>query len=535
MAGTTVENERKPTEDNSILQHQSSHVPNSISHSQLPREWGNIVDPASTSLHPSGLVFIPSHQALGTLFSTSSIPFSQVPVGSWDTFTHESYLTGGFDEDDSVDRSLLLQTMPDMSAVYSPTPAIAQEDPPSATSPLSRHSLSRHHPSPSPAPSAPIDTQTANLPTTILQVPQEGNIAIPDSHPYSTPSAHETYGATLQTKSNSSQGPRKNKKNFFTKIMMRNIKNKIAKSRDRGKRQSAQNPPAAVKLADPTSTQETRPMSPQQTSPIKVQQHRPTASNASQPKDNLPEETPPAAVPDRTETEPQEPHRHTTAVTSPLRLRIIMEHATATSGNSTMPKSYGAITDSSQQKKDRNDATRENAGEAAIVSQQLPTVDSIRPHLGRSLDTPANTTRSPIDPFCVPIESCKPPGEGRGNGAEQCQPVETGPIAVIDSNVSLLERGHSVDNPRSTPQGLHLARNKGLLPTSDLQSNAPISKPHILQPPPHVEYCEVQSSESTSIKSWVLKSIKVLARPRLLLGLRRIEWTCVSFCNLCSF
>jgi hypothetical protein len=216
-------------------------------------------------------------------------------------------------------------------------------------------------------------------------------------------------------------------------------------------------------------------------------------------------------------------------------LSATVEHTTAASGNSTTPNSYGAVTDSSQQEKDKNDTTGKNAEEAAIIRQQLLTVDSIRPHLDRSLDTPANTAHSPIDPFRIPIESRNPPGEDRENSAEQYQPVETGPIAVVDSNVNLLERGHSVDKPRSTLQGLQLARNKGLLSTSDLQSNAPISKSHISQPPPYVEYCEVQSSESPSIKSWVLKSIKVLARPRLLLGLRRIEWTCVSFCNLCSF
>ena len=216
-------------------------------------------------------------------------------------------------------------------------------------------------------------------------------------------------------------------------------------------------------------------------------------------------------------------------------LSATVEHTTVASSNSTILNSYGAVSDSSQQEKDRNDTTGENPEEVAIVGQQLLTVDSIRPHLDRSLDTPANTTHSPIDPFRIPIESCNPPRESRENGAEQYQPVETGPIAIIDSNASLLERDHSVDSPRNTPQGLQLARNKGLLPTSDLQSNAPISKPRISQPPPHVEYCEVQSSESPSIKSWVLKSIKVLARPRLLLGLRRIEWTCVSFCNLGSF
>lgn len=301
----------------------------------------------------------------GTGSTTSSIPFSQVPAGSWDTFIHGScprchhwhnrvtlrvsrnpgvfngircekcahkwFGIGGnsthtslasqetmdnFDENSSVVRGLLLQTMRNMSAVGSPTLAIVQEDPSSATSPLSRHSLSRHHLGPSPAPSAPTDIQTANPSNTILQVPQEGNIGIPDSHPHSTPSVHETHGATLQTKpsNNSSQGPRKNKKNFFTNITIRNIKNKIAKLRDRlrrGKRQSAQNPPAAVKSADPTPTQETRPMSPLQTSPVEAQQPRPAASNTSQPEDNLPEGTPPAAITDRPETEPQEPHRRT--------------------------------------------------------------------------------------------------------------------------------------------------------------------------------------------------------------------------------
>jgi len=531
MAGTAVENESEPIEDNPILQHQSSHVHNSISHSQLPREWGNIAGPASTSFHESG----------GTEFSTGSIPFSQEPVGSWDTFIHGSSLTSqettdNFDENDSVERSSLLQTMRDMSAVCSPTLAIAQEDSPSATPPLLRHSLSRHHPGPSPTPSNPIDIQTTNLPTTILQVPQEGDIAILDSHPHSTPSVHETYGATLQTKScnNSSQGPMKNKKNSFTKIMIRNIKNKIAKSRDRVKRRSAQNPPAAVKPADPTPTQKTRPMSPRQTSPIKVQQPRPVGGNASQPKDNLPEEAPPTAIPDRTETELREPRRHTSRSSETL-FSVTVEHNTAAFGNSTMPNPYGAVTDSSRQEKDRNDTTGENDEEVAIVSQQLLTIDSIRPRLDRSLDTPANTTHSPIGPSRIPIESCNPPGEGRENCAEQYQPVETGPIVVYNSNVSLLESDHSVNKPRSTPQGLQLARNKGLLSTSDLQSKAPISKSHISQPPPYVEYYEIQSSESPSIKSWVLKSIKVLARPRLLLGLRRIEWTCVSFCNLCSF
>lgn len=232
------------------------------------------------------------------------------------------------------------------------------------------------------------------------------------------------------------------------------------------------------------------------------------------------------------------PRRVNLRLTPPNRRTLLsatVEHTTTASGNSTMPDLYGTVTDNSQQEKDRNDTTRENAEEAAIVSQRLLTVNSIRPHLDRSLDTPANTTHSPIDSFRIPIESRNLPGEGRENGAEQYQPVETGPIAVIDSNVSLLEKGHSVDKPRSTPQGLQLTRNKGLLSTSDLRNNAPTSKPHISQPPSYVEYCEVQSSESPSIKSWVLKSIKVLARPRLLLGLRRIEWTCVSFCNLYSF
>jgi len=873
MAGTAVENESKPIEDSSVLQHQSSHVLDSISHSQLPRESGDIAGLASTSLHPSGPIFIPPHQARpGTGSSTSSIPFSQVPVGSWDTFIHGSCprchhwhnrvtlrvsrnpgvfnsircekcahkwfgiggnsthtslasqeSTDNFDENSSVVRGLLLQTMRDMSAVGSPTLAIVQEDPSSATSPLSRH-----HSSPS---SAISGIQTANPPTTILQVPQEGNITILDSRLHLTPSVHETHGAAqIHTKpsNNSSQDPRKNKKNFFTKIIIRNIEKLRGRLR-RGKRRSAQNPPATVKPTNPTPTQETRPISPRQISSIEVQQPGPAASNASQPKDDLAEGTPPAAIPDRTGTEPQEHHRrtilefrdelprlthkeridrlrrtlteqqtcrqylrpsspvvpdnplvdtasiypfnpseesgpssrdvvpdnplvdtasiypsnpseesgpsfhdllfigsglevpptlftgprsqnrqedrtlnhhlfmgshfetpsyslegsnmrHTTPVMRPPRLRnrvsavlsslgdrslsgidrpryvdeeeinrfqfieeketppqlyrrspsssspsssppsssqsgriylsidsdseasvqmsdeagdsysderprkieqnteqlpmeitnvmpeghstmeassssipremtpkigpskstetllsATVEHTTAASGNSIMPNLHGAVTDSSHQEKDRNDTTGENAEEAAIVSQQLLTANSIRPHLGRSLDTPANTTHSLIDPFCVPIESRNPPGEGRENGAEQCQPVETGPIAVIDSNVSLLERDHSVINPRSTPQGLQLARNKGLLSTSDLQSNAPISKLHISQPPPHEEYCEAQYSKSPSIKSWVLKSIKVLARPRLLPGLRRIEWTCVSFCNLCSF
>lgn len=51
-----------------------------------------------------------------------------------------------------------------------------------------------------------------------------------------TPSVHETHGTTqIQSKpsNNSSQGPKKNQKNFS---MIRNIKNKIAKLRDRGKR-----------------------------------------------------------------------------------------------------------------------------------------------------------------------------------------------------------------------------------------------------------------------------------------------------------
>ena len=83
MAGTAARNESKSIGDSSVLQHQSSHVLDSISHSQLPRELGDIVDPVSTLLHPSGPVFIPPHQArLGTGSSTSSIPFSQIPVDS---------------------------------------------------------------------------------------------------------------------------------------------------------------------------------------------------------------------------------------------------------------------------------------------------------------------------------------------------------------------------------------------------------------------------------------------------------------------
>ena len=57
--------------------------------------------------------------------------------------------------------------------------------------------------------------------------------------------------------------------------------------------------------------QETRPISPRQISPVEVQQPSLAASNASQPEDNLPEGTTPAAIPDRTETEPPESHRHT--------------------------------------------------------------------------------------------------------------------------------------------------------------------------------------------------------------------------------
>ena len=263
MAGTAAENESKPIEDSSVLQHQSSHVLDSISHSQLPwEESGDITGPASTSLHPSGPIFIPPHEARpGTGSSTSSISFSQVPVGSWDTFIHGSCprchhwhnkvtlrvsrspgsfngircekcahkwfgiggnsthtslasqeTTDNFDENNSIVRDLLLQTMRDISAVGSPTLAIVQEDP---SSPLSMHSLSRHHP----GPSAP-DIQMANPPTTILQVPQKGNTTILDSRSHSTPSVHEAHGATqTQTKpsNNSSQGPRGNKKNFFTK------------------------------------------------------------------------------------------------------------------------------------------------------------------------------------------------------------------------------------------------------------------------------------------------------------------------------
>ncbi|OCK92171.1 uncharacterized protein K441DRAFT_186449 [Cenococcum geophilum 1.58] len=313
--------------------------------------------PAPTSQIPPGPHFIAPHLGRqGTGSTSSSIPFSQVPTGSWDTYIHGSCprchhwhnrvtlrvsrnpgvfngircekcahkwfgiggnsthtslasqeTTDNFDENSSVVRGLLLQTMRDMSAVGSPTLAIVQEDPSGATSPLSRHSSSRHHPGPSPAPPAPTDIQMANSPTTILRVPQEGNITVLDSRSHSTPSVHETHGATqIQTKpsNNSSQGPRKNKRNFFTKIIIRNIKNKLDKWRDRlqrGKRRSAQNPPAAVKPADPTPMQETRPMSPRQTSPVEAQQ----------PEDNLPEGTPPAAIPDRTVTEPPETHRRT--------------------------------------------------------------------------------------------------------------------------------------------------------------------------------------------------------------------------------
>ena len=322
--------------------------------------------PAPAPQIPPGPHFIAPHlgrQETGS--TTSSIPFSQVPAGSWDTFIHGSCprchhwhnkvtmrvsrnpgvfngircekcahkwfgiggnsthtslasqeTTDNFDESNSVVRSLLLQTMRDMSAVGSPTLAIVQEDPSSATSPLSRHSLSRSHPSLSPATSAPTDTQTANPPTATLQVPQEENIAILDSRSRSTPSVDKTHTTTQsQTKpsNSSSQGPRKNKKTF-TKIMIRNIKNRIAKWRDRlrrSTRRSAQNPPAAVKPANPTPAQESRPISPQQTSPVEVQQPRPAASNASQPEDNRPEGTLPAAIPDRTETGPQEPYRRT--------------------------------------------------------------------------------------------------------------------------------------------------------------------------------------------------------------------------------
>lgn len=322
--------------------------------------------PAPAPQIPPGPHFIASHLGRqGTGSTTSSIPFSQVPTGSWDTFIHGSCprchhwhnkvtlrvsrnpgvfngircekcahkwfgiggnsthtslasqeTTDNFDESNSVVRSLLLQTMRDMSAVGSPTLAIVPEDPSSATSPLSRHSLSRSHPGPSPVLSAPTDTQTANPPTAILQVPQEGNIAILDSRPRSAPSVHKTHSATQsQTKpSNSpSQGPRKSKK-AFTKIMIRKIKNKIAKWRNhlrRSNRRSAQDPPAAVKPANPTPTQESRPVSPQQISPIEAQQPGLAASNASQPEDNQPEGTPPAAIPYRTETGPQEPHRRT--------------------------------------------------------------------------------------------------------------------------------------------------------------------------------------------------------------------------------
>ena len=326
--------------------------------------------PAPAPQIPPGPHFIAPHLGRqGTGSTSSSIPFSQVPTGSWDTYIHGSCprchhwhnrvtlrvsrnpgvfngircekcahkwfgiggnsthtslasqeTTDNFDENSSVVRGLLLQTMRDMSAVGSPTLAIVQEDP---SSPLSRHSLSRHHPGPSsgpspgpsPGPSAP-DIQMANSPTTILQVPQEGNTTILDSRSHSTPSVHETHDATqIHTKpsNNSSQGPRKNKKNFFTRITIRGIKNKLDKWRDRlrGRRRSAQNPPAAVKPADPTPMQETRPMSPRQTSPVEAQQPSPAASNASQPEDNQPEGTPPAAIPDRTEIEPPEAHKHT--------------------------------------------------------------------------------------------------------------------------------------------------------------------------------------------------------------------------------
>ena len=277
--------------------------------------------PAPASQIPPGSHFIAPHLGRqGTESTTSSMPFSQVPVGSWDTSLHGScprchhwhnkvtlrvsrnpgvfngvrcekcahkwFGIGGnsthtslasqetmeiFDDNNSVVRSLLLQTMRNMSAVGSPTLAIVQEDPPSATYPWSWPSLPRHHPSPSPGPSAPTDIQTANPPTTILQVPQEGSIAMPDSRPRSTSSVHETRRATqVRTKpNNSSQGPRKDEKNSFTKVMIRNFKNKFANLKDRlrRKRRNAQNPPAAVKPAGPTPMQETRPISPRQTSP----------------------------------------------------------------------------------------------------------------------------------------------------------------------------------------------------------------------------------------------------------------------------
>ena len=354
MAGAAAENESKPIEDSSILQYQSSHVLDSISHSQLPRESGDIAGPASTSLHPSGPIFIPPHEARPrTGSSTSSIPFSQVPVGFWDTFihgscprchhwhnkvtlrvsrnpgifngircekcAHEWFGIGGnsthtslasqetmdnFDGNNPVVRSLLLQTIRNMSAAGSPALTIVQGNHSRATS-----LLSRRHYSPSPA--------TSDIQTTILQVPQEGNINILDSRSHLTPSIHETHGTTqthTKPSNNSSQGPRGNKKHFFTKTVIRHIKNRLDKWRDRlkqGKRRSAQNPPAAVKPADPTPIQETRPMSPRQASSVEVQQPSLAPSNASRPEDNLPEGTPPAAIPDRTETEPPEFHRRT--------------------------------------------------------------------------------------------------------------------------------------------------------------------------------------------------------------------------------
>jgi len=216
--------------------------------------------PAPASQIPPGPHFIAPHLGRqGTGSTSSSIPFSQVPTGSWDTYIHGScprchhwhnrvtlrvsrnpgvfngircekcahkwFGIGGnsthtslasqetmdnFDGNNPVVRSLLLQTIRDMSPAGSPALTIVQENPSRATSPLSR----RHY-SPSPATS---DIQTANPPTTILQVPQEGNITILDSRSHLTLSIHETHGATQtqpKPSNNSSQGPRGNKKKLL--------------------------------------------------------------------------------------------------------------------------------------------------------------------------------------------------------------------------------------------------------------------------------------------------------------------------------
>jgi hypothetical protein len=125
------------------------------------------------------------------------------------------------------------------------------------------------------------------------------------------------------------------------------------------------------------------------------------------------------------------------------------------------------------------------------------------------------------------VKNHNSPG-GQETDAKQYCATKNESSSVADSNGSL-------DNPRSPSEELQSARNRELLSTSDPQNITPISKPHISQPLPYVEHCKVQSSQSTSIISWVLQNVKVLARPRLQLGLRRIEWTCVSFRNLCLF